>query len=103
METTTRTMDIAQTIIEQVKYVDKWALMAYGSRNFTALSESKLYQGGLQFQVNGFHFKGTVRIQLKWIDTYTITFISKKCEIVKEVENVYCDTLVDILDWIECK
>lgn len=96
-------MEIARTIIEQIKYTDKWALMAYGSRNFIALSESKDYQGGLQFQVNGFHHNGLVRIQLKWIDTYTITFISKKGEIVKEVEDVYCDMLIEILDFIEGK
>lgn len=96
-------MEIAKTIIEQIKYADKWALMAYGSSNFLALPESKEYQGGLEFQVNGFHHKGTVRIQLKWIDTYTISFISKKGEVVKEVEDVYCDMLVDILDWIEGK
>lgn len=96
-------MEIARTIIEQIKYSDKWALMAYGSKNFVAMQESKEFQGGLQFQVNGFHFKGTVRIQLKWIDTYTITFISKKGEVVKEVEDVYCDMLIEILDYIEGK
>lgn len=96
-------MGIARTIIEQIKYADKWALMAYGSTNFVALPESKEFQGGVQFQVNGFHFKGTVRIQLKWIDTYTITFIGKKANVIKEVEDVYCDMLVDILDWIEGK
>ncbi|MFV8343629.1 hypothetical protein [Flavobacterium sp. XS2P39] len=96
-------MKIAKTIIEQIKYADKWALMAYGSKNFIALPESKEYQGGLQFQCSGFRHKGTVRIQLKWIDTYTISFISKKGEIIKEVNDVYCDMLVDILDWIEGK
>lgn len=96
-------MEIAKTIIEQIKYADNWALMAYGSKNFMALPESKDFQGGLQFQVNGFKHKGTVRIQLKWIDTYTILFISKKGETIKKVEDVYCDMLVDILDWIEGK
>jgi hypothetical protein len=38
-------MEIARTIIEQIKYADKWALMAYGSKNFVALPESKEYQG----------------------------------------------------------
>ena len=70
-------MEIAKTIIEQINYGDKWALMAYGSNNFISLPESKEYQGGLQFQVNGFQHKGTDRIQLKWIDTYTIIFINK--------------------------
>lgn len=96
-------MEIARTILEQIKYGDKWALMAYGAKNFIALTESKEFQGGLQFEVNGLHHKGIVRIQLKWIDTYTITFINKRSEIVKEVEDVYCDMLVDVLDYIEGK
>lgn len=96
-------MEIAKTIIEQINYGDGWALMAYGSNNFISLPESNEYQGGLQFQVNGFQHKGTVRIQLKWIDTYTITFINKTEEVIKEVEDVYCDELISILDYIEGK
>lgn len=96
-------MQIAKTIISQIKYTDKWALMAYGSTNYVALPESKEFQGGLQFKVNGYKHKGIVRIQLKWIDTYTITFVSKKGEIIKKVEDVYCDMLVDVLDYIEGK
>jgi hypothetical protein len=103
MATTTRTMEIAQTIREQINYADKWALMAYGSTNFIALTESNEFQGGLQFKVNGMLHKGFVKIQLKWIDTYTITFFNKKGVIKKEVEDVYCDMLVDILDYIEGK
>ncbi|SNR32455.1 hypothetical protein SAMN06265371_101274 [Lutibacter agarilyticus] len=96
-------MEIAKTIIAQINYADKWALMAYGSRNYVALPESKEYQGGLQFKVNGFHHKGFVRVQLKWIDTYTITFLNKKGDVKKEVEDVYCDMLVNVLDYIEGK
>ena len=96
-------MEIAKTIIAQINYADKWALMAYGSKNYMALPESKEYQGGLQFKVNGFHHKGFVRVQLKWIDTYTITFLNKKGDVKKEVEDVYCDMLVNVLDYIEGK
>ena len=82
-------MEIVKTILEQIKYADKWALMAYGSKNFIALPESKEYQGGLQFQCSGIVHKGLVRIQLKWIDTYTISFLNKNGEVVKKVEDVY--------------
>jgi hypothetical protein len=44
-----------------------------------------------------------VRIQLKWIDTYTISFLNKNGEVVKKVEDVYCEMLVDVLDYIEGK
>ena len=96
-------MEIAKTIISQINYADKWALMAYGSRNYVALPESKEYQGGLQFKVNGLHHKGFVRVQLKWIDTYTITFLNKKGDVKKEVQDVYCEMLVNVLDYIEGK
>jgi methylaspartate ammonia-lyase len=96
-------MEIARTILEQIKYVDKWALMAYGATNFIALQETKDFQGGVKFKVNGLKHKGTVMVQLKWIDTYTITFVNNNGVAVKEVEDVYCDTLVDVLDYIEGK
>lgn len=96
-------MEIARTILEQIKYGDKWALMAYGATNFIALQETKDFQGGVKFKVNGMKHKGTVMVQLKWIDTYTVTFININGVEVKEVEDVYCDTLIDVLDYIEGK
>ena len=96
-------MEIARTILEQIKYGDKWALMAYGATNYIALQETKDFQGGVKFKVNGLKHKGTVMVQLKWIDTYTITFVNNNGVTVKEVEDVYCDTLVDVLDYIEGK
>ncbi|WP_264521767.1 hypothetical protein [Flavobacterium sp. N1994] len=96
-------MEIARTILEQIKFGDKWALMAYGASNYVALPESKEYQGGVKFQVNGLRHKGNVLVQLKWIDTYTVTFVNKNGVAVREVEDVYCDTLVDVLDYIEGK
>jgi hypothetical protein len=96
-------MEIARTILEQIKYGDKWALMAYGATNYEALQETKDFQGGVKFKVNGLKHKGTVMVQLKWIDTYTITFVNNNGVAVKEVEDVYCDTLVDVLDYIEGK
>lgn len=96
-------MEIARTILEQIKFGDKWALMAYGATNFIALQETKDFQGGVKFKVNGLKHKGTVMVQLKWIDTYIITFVNNNGVAVKEVEDVYCDTLVDVLDYIEGK
>ena len=96
-------MEIARTILEQIKYGDKWALLAYGATNFIELQETKDFQGGVKFKVNGLKHKGTVMVQLKWIDTYTITFLNNNGVTVKEVEDVYCDTLVDVLDYIEGK
>jgi hypothetical protein len=101
METTTRTMEIAQTVLEQIKYADRSALMAWGAKNFSAISESKEFEGGLAFQVNGLVHQGWVKIHLRWVDDYTITFINKNREVVKTIEGAYCDMLVPVIDWIE--
>lgn len=99
----TNTMEIAKTILEQIKYADRSALWAWGATNFAAISESKEFQGGVAFQVNGLTHKGWVKVQLRWVDDYTITFINKKREVVKTFEGAYCDMLVPVIDWIEGK
>ena len=95
--------EIAKTIIQQMKFGDKFALMAWGAKYFSAIKESREFQGGLEMTVNGLKHKGWVRIELRWVDDYTITFINKKRETVKVVEGAYCDMLVEVIDWIEGK
>lgn len=103
MTTSTRTMEIAQTILEQIKYADRSALLAWGAKNFSAISESKEFEGGLAFQVDGLVHKGWVQICLRWADDYTIIFINKNREVVKTSKGICCDMLVDVIDWIEGK
>jgi hypothetical protein len=103
MTTSTRTMEIAQTILEQIKYADRSALLAWGAKNFSAISESKEFEGGLAFQVDGLVHKGWIQICLRWADDYTIIFINKNRKVVKTSKGIYCDMLVDIIDWIEGK
>lgn len=103
MESISKTMEIAQTILDQIKFTDRSALLAWGAKNFSAISESKEFQGGLAFQVNGIVHKGWVKICLRWVDDYTIIFINKNREVVKTFEGAYCDMLVSVIDWIEGK
>ena len=103
MSTETNTMEIAKTILGQIHYADRSALMAWGAQNFAAISESKEFQGGIAFQVNGLTHQGWVKVQLRWVDDYTITFINKKREVVKIVEGAFCDMLVPVIDFIEGK
>ena len=103
METTSQTMVIAETILEQIQFGDRYALWAWGATNFVALQESKEYQGGLSFKVNGLFLKGWVKICLRWVDDYTIVFINQNREVVKTTEEIYCDMLVPAIDWIEGK
>jgi len=93
-------MTIPQIIISQIQSIDNWALSAYGSNNFYSIDELSEYQGGLGFSVNGLHHKGEVKILLKWVDVYEIQFLNNS-EIIKQYDDVYCDMLVDVLDYIE--
>ena len=99
----TQSISIAKTILQQIQYADRWFLPAVGAKNFLALPESKIFQGGVRFNCNGIHHQGIVEIGLRYVDDYTITFLSKTGEELKSVEGVYCDMLVDVLDWIEGK
>lgn len=103
MQTSTQTMEIAQTILDQIKYADRSALMAWGAVHYAAISPSKEFQGGLAFQVSGLTHQGWVKVQLRYVDDYTITFINRIRQIVKEVKGCYCDMLVPVIDWIEGK
>lgn len=96
-----QSIDVAKTIINQIRYADRWFLPAIGAKNFLSLPESKLFQGGVRFNCNGLKHKGVVEISLRWVDDYTISFLNNAGDIVHVVEGVYCDTLVAILDWIE--
>jgi hypothetical protein len=94
-------MEISKIIIEQINSIDRWALGAYGSTKLFEIPECSKYSGGLMFTVNGKKHKGNVLIFLKWSDVYKIVFMSEDGLPVKEVDEVYCDMLVDVLDYIE--
>lgn len=95
-------MDIIGKIIkDQIKSIDLWALQAYGATDFSSLEETNQREGGLSFQVSGLHLKGTVLIELTWRDEYKISFIREDGTIQKEIDHVFCDQLVDVLDYIE--
>jgi len=99
---TTKT-GLAKAILNQIKTIDFWSLGAYGAKNYAAVSENTERLGGVSFQVNGIHHKGWATIHLTWMDDYTIIFHNHNREIVKTVEGVYCDQLVEVLDYIEGK
>lgn len=94
-------MIIAKTILQQIKVQDPYALMAYGSCHFAALSSNDQRLGGLEFQVNGLVHKGWCKIELTFMDTYRVLFINRKREVVKTVDECYCDQLIQILDYVE--
>jgi hypothetical protein len=94
-------MEIARTIINQIKFGDRMFLMAVGATNFACLSVTKERVGGLEFKVNGLVHRGWCKIELKFNDTYRILFVNKKREVVKTVDECYCDQLIEVLDYVE--
>jgi hypothetical protein len=56
-------------------------------------------KNGLQFKVNGFIHKGTVKvIYNEGFDLFDIYLISKSHEIKKEINGIYFDELVEVID-----
>ena len=96
-------VQIARTILNQIKNLDRSALMAWGANSYCSLSKNKNRVGGLSFKVNGLIHQGWVTIELDWLDTYTVIFTNENRDIVKTCESVYCDMLIDIIDFIEGK
>ncbi|MDB0610859.1 hypothetical protein PL371_03025 [Tenacibaculum maritimum] len=96
-------VQIARTILNQIKNLDKSALMVWGANSYSSLSQTKNRTGGLSFKVNGLTHQGWVTIELDWLDTYTVIFTNENRDIAKICEDVYCDMLVDTIDYIEGK
>ena len=56
-------------------------------------------ENGLMFKVQGFIFKGWVKIMYnKGTDLFDIVLLSPKMEVKKEIEGIYFDMLVDVID-----
>jgi hypothetical protein len=103
---TNESLQIATTIIQQIKATDCFSLMAWGARDYVALNEGEQSEigfilGGVQFTVSGAKVKGKVLVYLMGDDTYTVRVGKiRKCEWkdIKIVEGVYCDTLMSVID-----
>src|SRR5690554_8126520 len=79
-----KTMEIARTILNQIKTLDRMFLMAAGAHNYAALSRNDKRAGGLEFKVNGLVHKGFCKIELTFMDTYRIQFRSEERRVGKE-------------------
>lgn len=88
--------EIQDVILDQLKGLGSIKMMSWGSHSFIGHQENNR-EGWLKFKVNGHHFQGWVKILLRANDTYTIQFI-KDGKIEKELDDVYFDQMVDIID-----
>ena len=90
-------MNIAQTILEQIKTIDRMALFAWGAKDFVNMGD------GLKFKTSGMTpWKGQVYIKYNYgRDLYEIQFFRvRKAEIKvdKVLEDVYAEDLVSVID-----
>lgn len=90
-------MIIAQTILNQIKGLDRMAMMAWGSKELVAMRD------GLKFKTSGMvKWKGYVYVQYdEGQDLYNVIFAKiRKYEWVEQerVEGVFFDQLVEIID-----
>lgn len=85
------TMELAQYILSVLR-TDLMVVFSWGFRNPVAI------KNGLRFYVNGFKHQGWVEIVYDegW-DLFTIRLI-KGGKLVKEIEQVYVDSLVNTID-----
>lgn len=86
---------VAETIRNQIRALDKWALGAWGAKDFVGDDKS------LTFTVRGGKFKGRVRITLNMFDYYDIMlFKVRKADVnvVEKLDNVPVENLVFALD-----
>ena len=108
----TTTMNITKTIMNQIKAIDFWAMGAWGTRNKVSLNETDKRLGGFQFDIKCPKVKnGRVLIELNGLDLYNVTVYRKTRKkvdgifmphmpVVKEVENLYAEDLVRVIDGI---
>jgi hypothetical protein len=90
-------MNIAQTILSQIKALDPMALPAWGAKDLINMGD------GLKFKTSGMTpYKGQVYIKYKAVpDLYEIQFFrlrNMEVKTDKVVEDVYAEDLVQVID-----
>lgn len=88
---------VGETILKQIKQLDKWALPSWGAKNFMTFDD------GLQFDVKGGKFKGRILIHYdKGRDLYNIEMgkVTRKLDWKQTnlIKQVFAGDLVNILD-----
>ena len=83
---------IATEIKRQLFYFGQVKVWSWGANTWVG------GENFLQFKVQGFKLKGTVRIKLNGSDLYDIEFKDKKGIIVNSINDVYAEDMVDIID-----
>lgn len=91
MTTTEQSIQIANTIRQQLLTLGRTKVWSWGANSWMAVDR------GLSFKVQGFLFHGQVVITLGGNDLYTIQLIKSK-KVVKEYTSVFFEDMVDLID-----
>lgn len=63
------------------------------------LNSPKALQNGIIFKVNGFKHKGQVSVlYCEGLDLFIVNLFNRKGEIIKTIERIYFDQLVEVID-----
>ncbi|RAK21627.1 hypothetical protein B0I03_10559 [Flavobacterium aquaticum] len=87
-----RDFDISETVA-QLKLPNIQVYWSWGVERLVNFQNK-----GLLILVNGHHHKGWLFIRLSWDDTYSYFLLEGNKTIKKEVHNVYCDQLQELID-----
>ena len=106
-------LEIANTILSQIKALDFWALGSWGSHGYTAektgpladgaFKDEYIRGGGVTFKVKTPKYPTStwVRVFLMGSDTYSIEIVNMRVNNYKTInscQDVYCDQLVYVID-----
>lgn len=86
-------LTIVTTIRKQLYAGGKMKVWSWGAHAWTAIDKYTL-----RFRVSGHLHKGVVTVFLTPMDVYTVKLLKLDGTVVKEINDVYCDELTDIID-----
>jgi hypothetical protein len=92
-------MNVARTILTQIKQLDRMVLAAWGAKDYVETKE------GVQFRVGGMaKFKGLVHVKYnRGADAYDIDFIKMRKGmpvVTHDCARIYADNLVNVIDMV---
>lgn len=71
----------------------RFKFICWGAENFTNYQDKALV-----FKVNGHNHKGLVVLTVNGLDYYDVYLLNNKKEIIKEINDIFCEDLCDIVD-----
>ena len=90
--TTQEDFEMSRYILNILKQ-QRLVVMSWGFHNPTVISD------GLQFNVQGFIHTGLVQIVYQQgLDLFMVRLLSKDFRVVKEIDRLYFDQLVEVID-----